>query len=105
MTTDTTRQRIVELFEAALLREPSERTAFLAGACGGDQKLADEVGSLVAEYDRLEGTAAPVPGGAATAQGVAQLVKGFYLAVVAAGRTEPQSPPININFYPYQLCP
>ena len=67
MNSETTRQRITELFEAALLEEPSKRAAFLRDACGADQDLLAEVGSLVAEYERLEETSPPEPPAPVTA--------------------------------------
>jgi serine/threonine protein kinase len=47
-----------ELHQAALEREPSERNAFLEGACSGDEALLDEVKSLLYESD-AKGVAEP----------------------------------------------
>ncbi|MEW6745027.1 MAG: protein kinase [Planctomycetota bacterium] len=43
--------RIRDLFNAALAREPAQRTAFLAQACAGDPLLQEEVESLLAAYE------------------------------------------------------
>lgn len=67
MNSEDARQRITELFEAALLEEPSKRAGFLRDACGADQELLAEVGSLVAEYERLEETSPPEPAAPTTA--------------------------------------
>ena len=40
--------QIQELYHAARQREPEQRTAFLAGACEGDEDLQREVESLLA---------------------------------------------------------
>jgi eukaryotic-like serine/threonine-protein kinase len=40
-------QTVERLYHSAMEREESERAAFLAGACGGDQALLREVESLV----------------------------------------------------------
>jgi serine/threonine protein kinase/tetratricopeptide (TPR) repeat protein len=45
-------QQIEELYHSARDREPSERAAFLAEACHGDQELCHEVESLLAQIDR-----------------------------------------------------
>jgi eukaryotic-like serine/threonine-protein kinase len=45
-------QQIEELYHSARDREPSERAAFLAEACHGDQELRHEVESLLAQIDR-----------------------------------------------------
>src|SRR5262245_60669476 len=45
-------QQIEALFHAALEREPSERAAFLAEACAGDQSLLDAVNDLLAAHDQ-----------------------------------------------------
>ena len=56
--------RIKELFEGALERESSERAAFLACACGGDEGLCAQVAALLVQHesahDFLENP--PVPG-------------------------------------------
>jgi Tol biopolymer transport system component len=44
-------QRIGELFDAALERPPAERAAFLAGACGADVALREEVEKLLSHHD------------------------------------------------------
>jgi eukaryotic-like serine/threonine-protein kinase len=43
-------QRISELFQAALGREPGQRSAFLAEACAGDEALRSEVESLISSH-------------------------------------------------------
>jgi len=43
-------QRAKELFGSALEREPAQRSAFLAEACGGDEALSQEVESLLAAH-------------------------------------------------------
>lgn len=45
-------RRAEELFHAALEREPGARTAFLAGACGEDSELRQEVEMLVSNDER-----------------------------------------------------
>jgi serine/threonine protein kinase len=45
-------ERIKELFEAARSRNPAEREAFLAEACGGDDSLRVEVRSLLSGDER-----------------------------------------------------
>ncbi len=45
-------QRIQELLGEALERDPSEREAFLNGACAGDSSLRGEVASLLSAHDR-----------------------------------------------------
>jgi serine/threonine protein kinase/Tol biopolymer transport system component len=44
-------QRVKELFEATLERDPAERAAFLAQACGGDEEVRREVESLLAAHE------------------------------------------------------
>mgnify|MGYP002777073795 FL=1 len=44
-------QRVAALFRAALDREPAAREAFLAGECGEDAVLADDVRALLATVD------------------------------------------------------
>jgi serine/threonine protein kinase/Flp pilus assembly protein TadD len=44
-------QLVKELFEAALERGPAERAAFLAQACGSDEEVRLEVGSLLAAHE------------------------------------------------------
>jgi hypothetical protein len=41
-------QEIDRIFAAALERDPAERAAFLAAACGDDDQLRKEVESLIA---------------------------------------------------------
>ena len=45
-------QHVEAVFHEALARPPGERAAFLAGACGGDEELRQEVESLLAYHDR-----------------------------------------------------
>jgi serine/threonine-protein kinase len=45
-------QRVKELFQSALEREPSQRTAFLDQACAGDEELRKEVESLIASHEK-----------------------------------------------------
>jgi eukaryotic-like serine/threonine-protein kinase len=45
-------QQIDQLFHSALERDRGERTAFLAQACVGDERLRQEVESLLASHDR-----------------------------------------------------
>ena len=42
-------RQVKELLHAALTRGESDRTAFLAGACAGDETLQREVESLLAQ--------------------------------------------------------
>jgi Tol biopolymer transport system component len=53
--TDPERRRIEDLCDAALDRDPSERAAFVAAACGQDDALRREVESLLANATRAEG--------------------------------------------------
>ncbi len=74
MISQETRQRILELFETALQKQPAERPEFLAEACGNDDQLWEEVSSLVAEYERRGDTHDPATGAAAQAgQAVPQI--------------------------------
>ena len=61
------RQRISDLYHAARERLPEERSAYLREGCGGDDRLRDEVESLlryeVASADFLERPAAVVGAG------------------------------------------
>ena len=41
-----------QLFEEALDRIPAAREAFVREACNGDEKLLEEVASLLASYDQ-----------------------------------------------------
>src|SRR6266513_5580912 len=45
-------QMIYRLFHSALERDGGERTAFLAQACVGDERLRQEVESLLASHDQ-----------------------------------------------------
>src|SRR5882762_2109969 len=45
-------QRIKPLLHSALEREPSERSAFLAAECSGDEVLRKDVESLIASHDQ-----------------------------------------------------
>ena len=47
-------QRINQLFHSALEHGPSQRAAFLAGACAGDEALRQEVESLIASHEQAE---------------------------------------------------
>ncbi len=48
-------ERVVELVEAALTRDPAERAAFLAAACADDGTLRREVESLLGFQPQVEG--------------------------------------------------
>ena len=48
-------QQINDLYHGSLEREPAEREAFLARACGGDADLRLEVESLIASHEQLDG--------------------------------------------------
>lgn len=45
-------QRVKELFDAALDREPGQRDSFLSDACGDDLSLRNEVEALIQSYQR-----------------------------------------------------
>jgi eukaryotic-like serine/threonine-protein kinase len=60
------KQRIAELFERALDFEPTERAAFLAGACGHDVNLRRRVEDLLAAHGQQAGFL-PVEGAATEA--------------------------------------
>jgi serine/threonine protein kinase/Tol biopolymer transport system component len=66
-------QKIERLYHAALEREESQRAAFLAGACGGDEALRREVESLVSYGSRsgkfIEGSALGVVASALAGDG------------------------------------
>ena len=47
-------QRIKELFESALEREPDKRAAFLDRECAGDEALRSEVESLLSSHEQSE---------------------------------------------------
>ena len=44
--------RVKEIFEAALEREPDQRSAFVGQACAGDDSLQNEVQSLLSSYEQ-----------------------------------------------------
>ncbi len=48
-------RRIEEICDAALDRDPSDRAAFVAAACGGDEALRREVERLLAHAPMAEG--------------------------------------------------
>jgi eukaryotic-like serine/threonine-protein kinase len=48
-------QQVEQLYHSTLEKEVSERPAFLAGACAGDEALRREVESLLAVEDRADG--------------------------------------------------
>ena len=52
--------KIKELFEAALERDPEDRTEFLRQACGSDVSLRQEVESLLSAYAQSR-TPSPSP--------------------------------------------
>jgi serine/threonine-protein kinase len=56
------RAEVDALFDAALDRTRAERSAWLAGACGDDPWLRDEVAALLAAHDRAEGLLDGDPG-------------------------------------------
>src|SRR5262245_28237298 len=70
-------QQIGQLFHSALTLEPSQRAAFLAQACAGDEALRREVESLLASHEQ-----------AASFIGVPAL------AVAAKGLAEPPAPAV-----------
>ena len=45
-------ERLTELFEAAVAREPAERSSFVREACGDDSDLRRQVEAMLAEVDR-----------------------------------------------------
>ena len=55
--------RVAALFRAALDREPAAREAFLAGECGDDATLADEVRALLATVDSEDSPLDRAPAG------------------------------------------
>jgi len=59
------RQRIEDLCDAALDRNPRERAAFVAAACGDDESLRTEIEALLANAHRAEGFLATPIGGVA----------------------------------------
>jgi hypothetical protein len=48
------RRRIEDLCDAALDRDPDERAAFVAAACGGEEALREEVEALLAHAPEAE---------------------------------------------------
>ena len=48
-------QRIKTLLQSALEREPGQRSAFLAAACGGDESLRKEVESFIISHEQAGG--------------------------------------------------
>ncbi|MGB7266090.1 MAG: serine/threonine-protein kinase [Terracidiphilus sp.] len=57
-------EKVKELFDAALQRDPSERAGFLSSACGSDISLREELESLLAAYESsgcLSCPALPIP--------------------------------------------
>ncbi len=52
-------EKIKELFEAALEREPADRDEFLSNACGSDPSLRKEVESLLSAYARSDDLSRP----------------------------------------------
>ena len=67
MEPDRWRQQIDQLYLSALEQEPSQRGAFLAEACEGDEKLREELESLLAKRASRDGALNPpspdLPGG------------------------------------------
>ena len=61
-------RKIEEIYHAALEREGSQRAAFLAEACGGDDGLREEVESLLAHQDGARFLESPVVDVAARAE-------------------------------------
>ena len=67
MTDPERRRRIEDVCEAALDRDPRERAAFVAAACGDDEALRVEVQALLAHAGAADGfLATPIGGVAAT---------------------------------------
>jgi eukaryotic-like serine/threonine-protein kinase len=67
MTSDR-RHQISALYQAALQRVPEERSAFLHEACGGDDRLREEVESLL-RYDAASARFLEQPAAAVAAGG------------------------------------
>src|SRR5215468_6956411 len=65
-------RRVKELFGQACERKPEERAAFLAGTCGSDEELRNEVSSLLDSY-RETGSLLDSPASAAFAAGPARM--------------------------------
>jgi serine/threonine protein kinase/predicted negative regulator of RcsB-dependent stress response len=55
-------QRVKEIVQSALERQPADQSLFLAEACSGDEALRREVESLLAYRSRQEGFIETVPG-------------------------------------------
>jgi hypothetical protein len=53
--------RVKDLFAHARALPPGARAAYLAEACGGDESLRHEVGSLLASDERAEGFPKALP--------------------------------------------
>jgi non-specific serine/threonine protein kinase/serine/threonine-protein kinase len=53
-------ERVKELFDAALQREPGDRELFLSRACGDDQSLRIEIDSLLSAYVHSDGLSQPL---------------------------------------------
>src|SRR5215218_3410593 len=53
-TTNSDWQRVTEIFDAALRRDPSERVEFVRMECGEDAALLAEVESLISSHDSAE---------------------------------------------------
>ena len=47
-------KRVVEVFDSAVDRDPTERSSFVHQACTGDEDLRRQVEALLAEADRPE---------------------------------------------------
>ncbi len=47
-------QKVREIFDSALRRQPEERRKFINQACGGDKTLLAEVESLLSSLDSAE---------------------------------------------------
>ena len=47
-------KRVVEVFDSAIDRDPTERSSFVEQACAGDEDLRRQVDALLAEADRPE---------------------------------------------------
>jgi non-specific serine/threonine protein kinase/serine/threonine-protein kinase len=52
-------ERVKELFDAALERDPADRDLFLNSACGSDSFLREEIESLLSAYARSDGLSQP----------------------------------------------
>jgi eukaryotic-like serine/threonine-protein kinase len=52
-------EKVKELFDAALERDPADRERFLSSACGSDPSLRNEVESLLSAYARSDGLSQP----------------------------------------------